>query len=67
MAVLSSLKGWFELDDQHNTSVYVSGLPLDITEEEFLTLMRKCGIIMEDEDGGWRRGGEGREGGVQLL
>lgn len=31
--------------------MYVSGLPLDITKEEFAELMGKCGIIMENEDG----------------
>lgn len=45
-----TLSGWFEVEDQHNTNVYVSGLPLDITEEEFIELMSKCGIIMKDQD-----------------
>ena len=31
--------------------MYVSGLPLDITLEEFAEYMQKCGIIMEDDDG----------------
>ena len=31
--------------------MYVSGLPLDITREEFVEMMTKCGIIMEDEEG----------------
>lgn len=26
------------------------GLPADITEEEFIELMGKCGIIMQDDD-----------------
>ena len=43
--------GWFDVDSDHNHNVYVSGLPLDITVEEFVTLMGKCGIIMEDEKG----------------
>ena len=43
--------GWFDIDESHNTNVYVSGLPLDITLEEFAEHMTKCGIIMEDEDG----------------
>lgn len=43
--------GWFDIDDVHNTNVYVSGLPLDITLEEFAEYMQKCGIIMEDDDG----------------
>ena len=43
--------GWFEVDEDHNTNVYVSGLPLDISQDEFHTLMSKCGIIMNDDDG----------------
>ena len=43
--------GWFDIDSDHNHNVYVSGLPLDITVEEFVELMGKCGIIMEDEKG----------------
>ena len=43
--------GWFEIDKEHNHNVYVSGLPLDVTKEEFVELMSKCGIIMENEDG----------------
>lgn len=40
---------WFEVDDEHNTNVYVSNLPLDITEEEFVILMKKCGLLAKDE------------------
>ena len=40
---------WFDVEDEHNTNVYVSNLPTDITEEEFVTLMKKCGLIMKDE------------------
>lgn len=40
---------WFEVSDDHNTNVYVSNLPLDITEEEFVQLMKKCGLIMKDD------------------
>jgi len=36
---------WFDLEKQKNTSVYVSGLPLDITLEEFTEMMQKYGII----------------------
>lgn len=43
--------GWFEIDEQHNHFVYVSGLPLDITTEDFVELMGKCGIIKENEEG----------------
>lgn len=43
--------GWFDIEDERNTNVYVSGLPLDITLDEFKNHMSKCGIIMEDDDG----------------
>lgn len=36
---------WFELDDKNNTYVFVWGLPLTITEEEFIDLMKKYGVI----------------------
>ncbi|GFT72369.1 HIV Tat-specific factor 1 [Nephila pilipes] len=39
---------WFEVDDDHNTNVYVTGLPLDITEDQFVELMQKCGLVMKD-------------------
>ncbi|XP_062610063.1 17S U2 SnRNP complex component HTATSF1-like, partial [Saccostrea cucullata] len=39
---------WFDVQDEKNTNVYVSGLPVDITEEEFKELMNKCGMIMFD-------------------
>lgn len=39
---------WFDLPPEHNTKVYVSNLPLDITEEEFVSVMSKCGMIMRD-------------------
>lgn len=45
-------KDWFEIDEEHNTKVYVSNLPLDITEQEFIDLMQKCGLIMKDIDNG---------------
>lgn len=41
-------EGWFQIDDEKNTNVYVSGLPLDITDEEFEEMMSKYGIIMKD-------------------
>lgn len=44
--------GWFEVDEAHNTNVYVAGLPLDITEEEFVEVMSKCGLIMKDPNRG---------------
>ncbi|XP_078492632.1 17S U2 SnRNP complex component HTATSF1 isoform X1 [Ciona intestinalis] len=36
---------WFSLDKSKNTSVYIEGLPNDITMDEFRELMLKCGII----------------------
>uniref|UniRef100_A0A182JIG6 RRM domain-containing protein n=1 Tax=Anopheles atroparvus TaxID=41427 RepID=A0A182JIG6_ANOAO len=39
---------WFELAPEHNTKVYVSNLPTDITEEEFGEVMSKCGMVMKD-------------------
>ncbi|MCJ8742146.1 hypothetical protein PDJAM_G00078680 [Pangasius djambal] len=40
--------GWFDIEKEKNTNVYVSGLPPDITPDEFVELMSKCGIIMRD-------------------
>ncbi|XP_012530763.1 HIV Tat-specific factor 1 homolog [Monomorium pharaonis] len=42
---------WFEIDEAHNTAIYVSGLPLDITMEELTQLFTKCGLIARDEKG----------------
>ncbi|KAF5304432.1 hypothetical protein FQR65_LT07962 [Abscondita terminalis] len=39
---------WFDIDDEHNTNVYVTNLPLSLTEEEFVELMQKAGLIMRD-------------------
>lgn len=39
---------WFELPPEQNTKVYVSNLPDNITEEEFIELMSKCGMIFRD-------------------
>lgn len=39
---------WFDVDEKQNTKVYVSNLPPDITEEEFVDLMQKCGLVMRD-------------------
>ncbi|CAL1272025.1 unnamed protein product [Larinioides sclopetarius] len=44
----ASEPSWFEVDDAHNTNVYVTGLPQDITEQEFADLMGKCGLVMKD-------------------
>lgn len=50
---------WFDLDTEHNRWVYVSGLPSAITVEEFVELMSKYGVIMDDEKG---EQGEGNDG-----
>lgn len=39
---------WFEPSNENNTKVYVSNLPLDLTEEEFVDFMQKCGLVMRD-------------------
>lgn len=39
---------WFEMDDDKNTHVYVSNLPKDIDEEQFVAFMGKCGLVMKD-------------------
>ena len=44
--------GWFDIEDSKNHNIYISGLPHDITLEEFADLMSKYGIIMEDDEGG---------------
>ncbi|CAL1573167.1 unnamed protein product [Knipowitschia caucasica] len=41
-------QGWFDIDEDKNTNVYVSGLPPDIGNDEFAELMSKCGIVMKD-------------------
>ncbi|XP_067404165.1 17S U2 SnRNP complex component HTATSF1 [Emydura macquarii macquarii] len=40
--------GWFHVEEDKNTNVYVTGLPPDITKDEFIQVMSKCGIIMRD-------------------
>ncbi|XP_041515443.1 HIV Tat-specific factor 1 homolog [Microtus oregoni] len=40
--------GWFHVEEDRNTNVYVTGLPPDITVDEFIQLMSKFGIIMRD-------------------
>ncbi|CAG9789187.1 unnamed protein product [Diatraea saccharalis] len=39
---------WFEPSEETNTKVYVSNLPSDLTEEEFVNLMQKCGLVERD-------------------
>lgn len=43
-------EGWFEVEGSKNQNVYVSGLPQDTTEEEFIEMMSKYGIIMQDPE-----------------
>lgn len=42
---------WFEVDDNHNTTVYISKLPLDITFDELKELVTKCGLLDRDDKG----------------
>lgn len=39
---------WFEMQDEHNRNVYVSNLPEELEEQEFVELMSKCGMVMKD-------------------
>ncbi|KAL5457638.1 hypothetical protein EMCRGX_G034921 [Ephydatia muelleri] len=41
---------WFDLDTEHNRWVYVSGLPSTTTVDEFVEIMSKYGVIMEDDN-----------------
>ncbi|CAG9841207.1 unnamed protein product [Diabrotica balteata] len=58
---------WFQLDETQNTNVYVSNLPTDINEEEFIDLMQKCGLVMRDPHSGKFRIKLYREPGTDLL
>ncbi|XP_017305214.1 HIV Tat-specific factor 1 homolog isoform X2 [Diaphorina citri] len=40
---------WFDIGEE-STKVYVSNLPLDLTQEEFVEVMQKCGLVMKDVD-----------------
>lgn len=42
---------WFDIDEAHNTSIYVSGLPLDVTHDEITEVFLKCGLLARDEKG----------------
>lgn len=39
---------WFDIDDSKNTTVYVTGLPYDTTDDEFKEVMSKVGLIAFD-------------------
>lgn len=40
---------WFNVGEE-STKVYVSNLPLDLTQAEFVDLMQKCGLVMKELD-----------------
>ncbi|XP_078272665.1 17S U2 SnRNP complex component HTATSF1 [Rhinoraja longicauda] len=42
--------GWIDVEEQKNTSVYITGLPPDITPDEYVELMSKYGIIMQNPE-----------------
>jgi len=44
-------KEWFQIDNTTNNNIYVSGLPTSMNAEDFIALMSRCGIIMEDDAG----------------
>lgn len=46
--LLFSFQEWFDMPAEQNTKVYVSDLPLDITQDEFIEVMSKCGMIFRD-------------------
>lgn len=46
---LSTATEWFETPPELNTKVYVTNLPLDITQDEFIEVMSKCGMIVRDQ------------------
>ena len=39
---------WFEEEEARSTKVYVSNLPSNISEESFVELMSKCGMVEYD-------------------
>uniref|UniRef100_A0AC35TJ18 HIV Tat-specific factor 1 n=1 Tax=Rhabditophanes sp. KR3021 TaxID=114890 RepID=A0AC35TJ18_9BILA len=41
-------KGWIEFDEEKNTTIYVSNIPLSLTDEDFLKLVQTYGIIQKD-------------------
>lgn len=43
---------WFEVDQTKSTKVYVTNLPFDITEDEFVDFMQKCGLVEKDIESG---------------
>ncbi|KAI6648055.1 HIV Tat-specific factor 1-like [Oopsacas minuta] len=49
--VKNETPAWFEVEEKQNKHVYVSNLPSNTTEQQFIELMRKCGVIAENDDG----------------
>lgn len=49
---MDKAKDWFELDDEHNTYVFVWNLPLSFTDEDFISLMKKYGAIKKKPEKG---------------
>ncbi|XP_014665191.1 PREDICTED: HIV Tat-specific factor 1 homolog [Priapulus caudatus] len=43
---------WFDVSENKNTNVYVSNLPLSTTEDNFIQLMSKYGLILHDPQTG---------------
>lgn len=43
---------WFDLDEDKNTYMFFWNLPLDMTEDEFIDLTKKCGIIKKKPEKG---------------
>ncbi|CAI4227699.1 unnamed protein product [Auanema sp. JU1783] len=44
-------EGWIDMDDKVN-AIYLSNLPTDITDEEFLNFVSKCGVVQPDARNG---------------
>lgn len=40
---------WFEIDEAHNTAIYISGLPVDITIDELVEIVTKYGMLLRDD------------------
>jgi len=46
--VVCCFSAWFEVEGEKNSNVYVTGLPEDVTLEEFKEFMTKVGVIAYD-------------------